>query len=143
MKVACLGLTAALAIAACATPTETGTQTSSTGDDCAVIAAVAKEHYGFGPEKTLPLMRFEGGYRPSCDWGRQGLILPIYDPELPDHAPDPDRWVSFQKPTYDGQGALIETSAMWGPWAGEGVRCRLRSGFAGWTVERCEQTWIS
>ncbi|HEV7227717.1 hypothetical protein [Brevundimonas sp.] len=150
MKVACIGL-AALTLGGCATPAEPQTPTSGDGDDCAVIAAVAKEHYGFNAtdRPSLPLWLNDGrGWAPRCDWSRHGLAVPqVYDPAAtepePDGAPSGHRYVSFQKPSYDGQGAVIESSAMWGPWAGEGVRCRLRSGFAGWTVERCEQTWIS
>ncbi|HEV2082190.1 MAG TPA: hypothetical protein VGR32_07015 [Brevundimonas sp.] len=150
MKVACIVSAAALALGSCATP-PTSEVPVTDGNDCAVIAAVAREHYGFNATDRLPPPLWLGdgrGWSPVCDWSRHGLVFPdTYDP----HRPYPeeggalprDRWVSFRRPKYDGQGATIESSVVWGPLMGEGVRCRVRSGFAGWTVERCEQDWIS
>ena len=55
------------------------------------------------------------------------------------------RFVSFDRPRYDGQGALIAVGIIHGPLAGQGSECRVRSGFAGWTVAEsdCKGTWIS
>ena len=139
------------ALAACATPVapapspeEAGTD----GNDCAVIAAVAKEHYRFNATDNVPpplWLDGEGsGWAPRCDWRRYGLAFPrVHDPES---APPPGeglRWVSFKRPRYDGTGAVIETGILHGPLAGMGAECRLRSGFAGWTVDECRSTWIS
>ena len=118
------------------------------GNDCAVIAAVAKEHYQFNATDRLPpplWLDGEGsGWSPRCDWSRYGLSFPTtFDP---DDRPQPQRvqWVSFKQPRYDGMVAVIETGVLHGPLAGMGYECTVRSGFAGWSVEgRCRNTWIS
>jgi len=122
-----------LALAACATPPQPEPQ--QTGDACAVVAAVAKEHYRFGPDNVPPPLKLEG-WSPNCDWSRHGVSFPQT------YASGP-RWVEFKRPSFDGSGAEMETSIMHGPLAGMGYRCRVRSGFAGWTVERCEAAWVS
>ena len=149
MKVACISLAATLALSGCAT-TPGEVPAAGAGDDCAVIAAVAREHYRFGPDNPPPplwLQAGTSGWAPQCDWSRYGVAFPeIYDPldrPASDGGMPRDQWVSFQRPIYDGHGAVIESGVLYGPLAGEGVRCRVRSGFAGWTVERCEQDWIS
>lgn len=121
--------------------------TAEPGNDCAVIAAVAKEHYRFNATDNVPpplWLDGEGsGWAPNCDWSRHGLRFPAtFDP---DDRPQPQRvqWVSFKRPRYDGQGALIETGILHGPLAGMGYECRVHSGFAGWTVGECQNTWIS
>ena len=118
--------------------------TESLGNDCAVIAAVAKEHYRFNETDNRPLpIRFEGDYAPRCDWSRHGLAFEPYDPDRPHQPGDRIQWVSFKQPRYDGRGAVIETGILHGPLAGMGYECRVHSGFAGWTVGECRNTWIS
>ena len=39
--------------------------------------------------------------------------------------------------------AVIEVGIMHGPLAGQGSECRMRSGFAGWTVDQCRASWVS
>jgi hypothetical protein len=115
-------------------------------NDCAVMAAVAKEHFKFGPENPPPPLKGLGepGWRPQCDWSKYGLAFTDYN-DVPQSADPRERmkWVEFKQPAYDGQGALIETGIMHGPLAGIGYECRVRSGVAGWTVSECKQTWIS
>ena len=138
-----LALTASVLLAGCATPMEPAPgppPTAQGGDDCAVIAAVAKEHFQFGPDRPAPPVRFSGGYAPRCDWSRHGLAFTPWDRSGPDAG---RRWVSFGKPRYDGEGAVIRVGIMHGPLAGQGSECRLRSGFAGWTVGECRRTWVS
>ena len=140
---------AGLALSACATPMEPGTGgpiMADNGDDCAVIAAIAKEHYRFNGADNRPLpIRFEGDYAPRCDWSRHGLAFQPYDPDAPGDPRERMRWVSFARPVYDGGGARVETSIMHGPLAGMGYECRVLSGFAGWTVPEgaCRNTWVS
>jgi hypothetical protein len=143
---------AALALTACATPAQPGPDVPppmvQNGNDCAVIAAVAKEHYRFNSTDNLPpplwLDAEDTTWSPNCDWSRYGLSFPsTYDPDRP-HAPgERVQWVSFKRPRYDGQGARVEAGILHGPLAGMGVECRVRSGFAGWTVTECRNTWIS
>lgn len=143
-------LAAALTLSACAPaaplPSPPGPIASS-GNDCAVIAAVAKEHYRFNATDNVPpplWLDDEGtGWAPRCDWSRYGLRFPsTFDP---DDRPQPQRvqWVSFKQPRYDGRGATVETGILHGPLAGMGYECRVISGFAAWTVGECKNTWIS
>lgn len=144
---AALALTASTALlTGCATPPESAPDAPSpvtqVGNDCAVIAAVAREHFRFGPDNPPPPVRFGAGYAPPCDWSRYGLAFTPYD----ERAPGAGRvrpWVRFSQPRYDGKGALIEVGIMHGRLARQGSRCRVRSGFAGWTVSECLGTWVS
>ncbi|RZJ96665.1 MAG: hypothetical protein EON88_06435 [Brevundimonas sp.] len=140
---------AALAVAACATPGEPAPPPmADNGNDCAVIAAVAKQHYTFNTTNRLPpplWLDGEGsGWAPRCDWSRYGLSFPrTFDPNA-SHQGERVQWVSFKRPRYDGQGATIEAGILHGPLAGMGVECRVVSGFAGWTLAgQCRNTWIS
>jgi hypothetical protein len=121
-----------------------GEQTSA--NDCAVIAAIAKEHYKFGPDNPPPPLKDAGDskWRPDCDFDGQGFEFTEYDEASP--ASDPRerlKWVAFQKPEYSGNGALVRTEIMHGPLAGMGYECRVLSGFAGWTVGECKVSWVS
>ena len=118
------------------------------GDDCAVIAAVARDHYNFNTTDNRPpplwLDDAGSGWAPRCDWGRHGLRFPdIHDPARTPASDRPLRWVQFRQPRYDGQGALVDSAIMHGPLAGSGIQCRVRSGFAGWTVSDCRLTWVN
>ena len=137
---------AALSVAACETmPEPDGPVTGENGDDCAVIAAIAREHYRFGPENPPPPLKFEDGYNPRCDWSRHGLAFTPYDPNATGDPRERVRWVSFDRPVYDGRGATVATGILHGPLAGMGYECRVISGFAGWTVPEgsCRNTWVS
>ena len=136
-----------LAVAACATPAPSppgGPAEVLVGEDCAVIAAVAKDHYRFNTtDNPPPPIRFEGDYAPRCDWSRYGLAFEAYHPDRSGDPRERVRWVSFARPAYDGRGAVVETGIMHGPLAGMGYECRVHSGFNGWTVGECRNTWIS
>lgn len=124
-------------LGACAPPPfgPGGSPVTGSGDDCEVIAAVLTEHYEFGPANPPPPVRFFPGYEPRCDWARLGVTLAEADAQ---------RGLAFGRPKYSSQGAVVETSLIHGPLAGAGYVCRLRSGFAGWTVAgECEMAWIS
>ena len=140
-------VTALPPLSACATPAGPGSSGAG-GDDCAVIAAVAKEHYRFNTTDNVPpplWLDDEGsGWAPRCDWSRYGLAFPAtHDPDRPHRPGERVQWVSFKQPRYDGRGAVIETGILHGPLAGMGHECRVHSGFAGWTVGECRNTWIS
>lgn len=146
-----------LALAACGTPAQSPSQSGSEpvavaeqdGDDCAVIAAVAREHYRFNQtDNVAPPLWLDGeetGWAPRCDWARHGVSFPrVFDPDAPQAEGETVQWVSFKRPRYDGQGAVIESGILHGPLHGYGVECRVRSGFAGWTVAgECLGIWIS
>ena len=137
---------AAFGLAACETAPDASEPTAQDGNDCAVIAAVAKEHYRFNTtDNRPPPLKFEDGYNPHCDWSRYGLAFTPYDPDAPGDPRERVRWVSFDRPVYDGRGATVATGIMHGPLAGMGYECRVISGFAGWTVPEgsCRNTWVS
>jgi hypothetical protein len=139
-----LALTASVLLTGCATPTEPAPEpvvVGELGNDCAIIAAVAKEYFQFGPDNPPPPVRFDGDYDPHCDWSRYGLAFTPYVDDRSDGRVMP--WVSFARPRYDGQGALIEVGIMHGRLAGQGSECRMHSGFAGWMVGECTRTWVS
>ena len=146
-----LALTAPILAACAGSAVGAGPARPADGNDCAVIAAVAKEHYRFGPDNVPPPLWLDGrggDWRPACDWSRYGLSFPeTYDPDAPvqrdENGRPRIRWVSCKPPRYDGEGALVEAGIMHGPLAGMGVECRVRSGVAGWTVQQCRNTWIS
>ena len=135
---------------ACASSDLDGNKPASvqvSSNDCAVIAAVAKEHYKFGPDNPPPPLKGLGdaGWRPQCDWRAHGLAFEDYNDTAANQA-DPRarlKWVSFQMPVYDGNGATLQTEIMHGPLAGMGYECRLHSGIAGWTVGECKVSWVS
>ena len=143
-----------LLLGACATPMDPGPggpPTGGDGNDCAVIAAIAKEHYRFNATDNRPpplWLHGEGSdWRSDCGWGRPGTLFPTYyDPHFSRAGtvgPGPIQYVQFKRPRYDGRGAVVETSIMHGPLAGMGYECRVHSGFAGWTVGECRSTWVS
>lgn len=148
---ACLTLIATVVTSACTTdPAGPGgpLRSADNGNDCAVIAAVAREHYKFNTTDRLPppLWLKDGAtaWNPRCDWGRYDLSFPAtYVPRVNRHGPEPMQWVSFEKPVYDGRGATITSGILHGPLAGMGVECRVVSGIAGWTVSECRNSWIS
>ncbi|QDH72051.1 hypothetical protein [Brevundimonas sp. M20] len=156
MRIAALSA-ALVALAGCvSTPGEPGLpglpgtqgEQAANQNDCAVIAAVAKGHYQFGAGNTPPplwLFSEGGDWKPVCEWSRYGVSFPTtYDPNRPHQPGDRVQWVQFRKPVYDGRGATIEAGILHGPLAGMGVRCRVVSGIAGWTLAgQCENTWIS
>ena len=146
-------LALALALITCAESShaenEDKSQTANV-DDCAVIAAVAREHYQFGPDNVAPPLRLEDedtNWMPNCDWSQYGVSFPEIYGAAADRPQDEGRpriqWVQFKRPRYDRQGALIEAGIVQGPLAGIGVECRVHSGVAGWTVSECRNTWIS
>lgn len=142
-----------LLLAACApmtpAPGPGGGGDQASARDCAVAAAVAREHYRFGadnvpPPLWTPVERVDGSdFHWSCDWSAHGVAFAeTFDPDAPAE-PGRTRWVKFEVPRYEGDRAIIETGILHGPLAGMGNECELRSGVAGWTVVECRGTWIS
>jgi len=145
-----MGAPARLACACAATPPAADSPAAPTAkplsNDCAVIAAIAKEHDRFGPDNApLPLKPGGGeGWTPRCDFTAHGSTLTDHVQPMPGADPRQSlKCVAFQKPAYDGTGARVLTEIMHGPLAGIGYECRLLSGFAGWTVGECKTSWVS
>jgi hypothetical protein len=139
---------AALLAVGCTTPASgpDASPSQAMSNDCAVILAIATEHYRFGADNQPPPLRGGGEeqWRPSCDTESLGFAFTTYVDPPPGSDPRTTmKWVSFQKPVYDGQGALVQTEIVHGPLAGIGYECRMHSGIAGWTVGECKTGWIS
>lgn len=142
------GVMAAIGLSGCETTTGGVTgPVADNGNDCAVVAAIAREHYRFGADNVPPPLWLvnDDGWTPRCDWSRHGFSFTTYNPDAPGDPRERVRWVSFERPVYDGRGATVKTSIMHGPLAGMGYECRVISGFAGWTVPEgsCRNTWVS
>ena len=152
LKVLLAASIGAAPLAACAT-TSTGVPTPpagaevSSGQDCAVFAAIAREHYRFAENAPPPLWATveeeDGRYFVQCDWPRLGVPMSgeTYDPDRA--TPGRFSWVKFERPRYLGTRALVATGIMHGPLAGMGYECEVVSGIAGWTVTNCRNTWVS
>lgn len=145
-----LGASALVACACAAIPPASDSVSAPTAmplsNDCAVITALAKEHYKFGPDNAPPPLKPGGdeGWTPHCDFSAHGFTFTDYVQPMPGADPRQSlKWVAFQKPSYDGTGAVVLTEIMHGPLAGIGYECRLHSGFAGWTVGECKTSWVS
>ena len=137
----------ALSFAASTPPASSAPAVQTTAEDCAVIAAVSKQHFSFSAQNAPPPLRImdDAGWSPACDWSTEGLAFTAYTAPAPGSDPrDSLKWVEFKKPVYDAEGgATIETGIMHGPLAGMGYQCTLHSGAAGWTLLGCKNTWVS
>lgn len=110
-------------------------------DDCALIAAVGHERYNFtrdDPPRRLRLNGEDAAWRPGCDWQNLGFnVVEVSGPEGVAATPGMAE-VTFNRPRYDTEGALVRTSlAASGGAAADRVLCRLSHGQAGWTVASC------
>jgi hypothetical protein len=127
-------LSATLALSACVTgPDPT---TADLLNDCALIAAVAREQYGY--DHSTVLLLNSDGYAPICDWSRLGLKVEVVDPARID-ALTP--WLSFGRPWgVGGRQNIIVTH-----WMGVHFyerRCRLRLEGDRWRLAgECTLTW--
>lgn len=144
-------LSSGAVLAACAPTVGSTTHDGPVADnqnDCAVIAAVAREHYRFNTTTNVPPPLWLDGegstWAPRCDWARHGISFPrLHDPARQAAPGERVQWVRFKQPRYDGRGATIEAGILHGPLAGMGVDCRVISGVAGWTVGECRSSWVS
>jgi hypothetical protein len=118
-------------------------QAAVASNDCAVLGALARGHYGASrddPPVRVTLDGADAGSRwvADCDWNALGVnyVLdegPTTPPELMSMA-----HVSFQKPVYDGTGAKVKTSITPPDGSAPVVNvCQMYSGVAGWTMGEC------
>ncbi len=110
-------------------------------DDCQLIAAIAKERYNFtrdDPPRRLRLNGEDAQWRPGCDWQAMGFnLVEVSGPEGV-AATAGMAEVSFNRPRYDVEGALVRTSmAANDAAAAERVLCRLNRGQSGWDIASC------
>lgn len=114
-------------------------------DDCAVVAAVVIQFWGYdGSWEQVPNLYLDEGDRPECDWRRWGLSF--YDgPPIPRDAPRSERRISysFERPRYDSGGVLIETAVSFRGGGGYSALCRVRRDAEGWYVDGATITGLS
>ncbi len=131
-----------LAVAACNTgPKEVPpTEAQFVTDDCALIAAIGRERYKLSPDDPQMRLRLNGedaAWQPGCDWQAMGFnVVPISGPEG-EAATAGLNEITFNRPRYDVDGALVRTSMKAGANPAEGVLCRVTRGEAGWAIENC------
>ena len=108
-------------------------------DDCALIGAIGRERYDLSrddPPMTVRLNGEDAPWTPACDWQAVGFnLVEVRGPEGESATANMNR-LSFTRPRYDGQGALVRTSLTAN---GEttAVLCRVVRGEAGWSVDSC------
>jgi len=109
-------------------------------DDCALIAAVARDHYKFTrdePPRRLWLHGEDLPWRPGCDW--QGLGLNLVEVSGPEGvaATAGMAEVSFYRPQYDNTGVMMRTSLERASEASVRELCRLARADDAWSVASC------
>jgi hypothetical protein len=109
-------------------------------NDCALISVIGRDHYKLSAEGPLMRLRLNGeglAWKSGCDWRALGFNV------IEDTGPESRAAmrgfgeVSFDRPRYDMDGALIRTSIT--P-AGAGTTkalCRLNRNEQAWSVETC------
>lgn len=155
------GLALALAVAACGdeqppspapAPTAPAEQAATTpvgdGNDCAVMGAVAREHYGATRDDPPSRVTLDGEelysrWMADCDWHEMGVNYVLDEGPTTPAAIMSYAHVSFRKPVYDGNGARVITQITPPPQMPDAspaplTECRLVSGVAAWTVLGCE-----
>ncbi|QPQ54849.1 hypothetical protein IC614_11085 [Allosphingosinicella flava] len=125
----------AIASVLAAGPMEAPVATAS-ARDCAVIAAVAREHLGLDKKNGPPLLP-SGDYLPSCAWERLGV--------KPFAALGTRRnyWLRFGRPVYAGTAARIQVGVMHATRSGHGDICTLRLKGRAWQLIDCRRRWAS
>ncbi len=150
-----LASSAAMLLWACAStilppktvPAPTASPVPADGNDCAVMAAVAKGHYSASRDDPPVRATLDGaiaGQRwiADCDWTTLGDNW-VLD-EGPTTPPEQMRMahVGFQRPRYGAQGALAITRISppgATPSSGDLVsECRGFSGIVSWTAGECQ-----
>ena len=109
-------------------------------DDCQLIAAIGKERYNFTSGDAPRRLRLNGEdapWKPACDWRGMGFnLVEVSGPEGV-AATAGMAEVSFNRPRYDSEGALVRTSMAANGAVAERVLCRLSRAQAGWAIASC------
>lgn len=109
-------------------------------DDCTLIAAIGRDRYHLGlndPARSIRLNGEDAPWSPGCDWRAAGFnVVQIMGPEGEAATAGMER-LTFNRPRYDAEGALVRTSITVGQ-SKDSVLCRLVRGSSGaWTVKSC------
>jgi hypothetical protein len=131
-----------LALAACESAPEEvpPTPAAFVTDDCALIAAIGREQYKLSaddPQMSVTLKGEDAPWRPGCDWRQYGFnLVEVGGPEGERATAGMDR-LSFTRPRYDAEGALVRTSVTTGDQTTSAL-CRVTRGEGGnWSLSSC------
>jgi len=131
-----------LALAACESAPEEvpPTPAAFVTDDCALIGAIGREQYKLSADDAQMSVTLKGEdapWRPGCDWRQYGFnLVEVGGPEGERATAGMDR-LSFTRPRYDTEGALVRTSVTQGGQTTSAL-CRLTRGEGGnWSVASC------
>jgi hypothetical protein len=109
-------------------------------DDCALISAIARARYDLSRDDPAMRLRLNGEdaqWRPGCDWQGMGFnLVPVSGPEGEAATAGMDE-ITFNRPRYDVDGALVRTSRTAGAGSAERVLCRVRRNDGGWSLDSC------
>jgi hypothetical protein len=143
---------ALLALAACATAPANAPAKPARSDarDCAVLAEVLRAHYKVDAQTRYRLQRGDSTRNDTwfvtCDFAAMGIPVRDYDSTRTD-APGRENfqsWLRMEQPEYPTpDNAIVAAGSLLGPLAGSGVRCFLARSAGAWTLQRCEQAWVS
>jgi len=109
-------------------------------DDCALISSIGREQYKLSaddPQMTITLNGEDAPWRPGCDWKAAGFnVVEIAGPEGEAATAGMNR-ITFHRPRYDAEGALVRTSVKTGD-ATTNALCRVTLADGGnWTLASC------
>jgi hypothetical protein len=109
-------------------------------DDCALISAIGRERYNLSrddPPMSVKLNGEDAPWTPGCDWQASGFnLVQISGPEG-EAATTGMGKLTFNRPKYDADGALIRTSITANKET-DAVLCRVVRGSSGaWDVKSC------
>jgi hypothetical protein len=131
-----------LAAAACNTGEKTVPPTKAlfVTDDCALISAIGRTRYDLSrddPPMRLRLNGEDAPWQPGCDWQGLGFnLVPVAGPEG-EAATAGMGEITFHRPRYDVDGALIRTSMAAGGASAERMLCRVKRDEGSWTLDSC------
>lgn len=109
-------------------------------DDCALIGTVGREQYKLSaddPQMSITLKGEDAPWRPGCDWKQYGFnVVEIAGPEGETATAGMSR-LTFARPRYDADGALVRTSISTGAETTNAL-CRVTRGDGGnWSLASC------
>lgn len=108
-------------------------------EDCALLTAIGRDQYKLSaddPQMSVRLNGEDAPWRPSCDWKSYGFnLVEIAGPEGEAATSGMNR-ITFTRPRYDMEGALVRTSITTGD-ATTNALCRVVRNGAAWLVDSC------
>lgn len=108
-------------------------------EDCALLNAIGRDQYKLSaddPQMSVRLNGEDAPWRPGCDWRSFGFnLIEVAGPEG-EAATNGMSRISFSRPRYDEEGAMVRTSITQGD-ATTNALCRVVRGDAGWSLDSC------